>query len=249
MVDPRAASGFAASSAGAYARARPAYPADAVAHAVTELGLTPAGTVLDLAAGTGKLTRLLVPLAKRVVAVEPSEAMLAEQGAGVETLVGTAEAIPVADGSVDAVTVAEAFHWFAAAEATREIARVLGPRGGLALLFNRARWTADDLPWIEQFRALVMPYRDAAGPWPSTTEQWQAGLDASGLFAPLRRAEFDNVQRTDAQGFADMVSTWSWVANIPGRERADVLARIVAMAGGGEVVLRYRTEVFCTRTR
>ena len=118
MVDPRAASGF-AGTAGSYERGRPSYAVAAVERAVRELGLGPTSTVIDLAAGTGKLTRLLPG---RVVAVDPSASMLAtlrEQLPSVETRAGAAEEIPAADGSVDAVFVGQAFHWFRAAEAAR----------------------------------------------------------------------------------------------------------------------------------
>src|SRR4051794_18251455 len=121
-VDPRAASGF-ASSVDAYERGRPSYPRHAVAQVARELGLTRATTALDLGAGTGKLTRLLSPLVGSVIAVEPSPAMLGrlrERLPGVDARPGQAEAIPLPAASVDAVFVAEAFHWFDAAEACSE---------------------------------------------------------------------------------------------------------------------------------
>ncbi|MGI9100448.1 MAG: class I SAM-dependent methyltransferase [Solirubrobacteraceae bacterium] len=99
----------------AYERGRPSYPAHAIAKLARDLGLTSASTALDLAAGTGKLTRLLLPHTGRVVAVEPSHAMLAvlrDQLPSVDGHAGTAEAIPLADESVDAVFVGQAFHCF-----------------------------------------------------------------------------------------------------------------------------------------
>lgn len=149
-VDPRAATGF-AGAADAYERGRPSYPTLAIANLAHDLGLSPASTALDLGAGTGKLTRLLLAHAGRIVAVEPSHAMLAvlrEQLPGVDARAGSAEAIPLANDSVDAVLVGEAFHWFRAEHACREITRVLLPGGGLALLWNRSRWSETELPWL-----------------------------------------------------------------------------------------------------
>jgi hypothetical protein len=115
--------------AAAYARTRPSYPPEVIERAARKLGLTRESTVLDLAAGTGVLTRALRERFARVVAVEPDAGMRAQFDGDV--LEGTAEAIPLADGSVDAVFVAEAFHWFEPEPALREIRRVAG---GLAVL-------------------------------------------------------------------------------------------------------------------
>jgi SAM-dependent methyltransferase len=108
-----------------------------VAFLVDRLGLGPGRVVVDLAAGTGKLARQLVPSGARVVAVEPLAEMRALIPAGIEVLEGTAESIPLPDASADAVTVAQAFHWFDAEAALREIGRVLRPDGMLALVSNR----------------------------------------------------------------------------------------------------------------
>jgi SAM-dependent methyltransferase len=108
-----------------------------VAFLVERLGLGPGRVVVDLAAGTGKLARQLVPSGARVIAVEPLAEMRALIPAGIEVLEGTAESIPLPDASADAVTVAQAFHWFDAEAALREIGRVLRPGGLLALISNR----------------------------------------------------------------------------------------------------------------
>jgi SAM-dependent methyltransferase len=248
-VDPRAVSGFAAAEA--YERGRPTYPPAAVAEVVRELGLDGRSTVLDLAAGTGKLTRALVAQLGRVIAVEPSGAMLDVLRARlpeVDAREGTAEAIPLGDGAVDAVFVGEAFHWFRTADACREIARVLTPGGGLALMWNRARWSDDELPWHSAFKALSLPYREAAGEFPG--ERWQEALEATGLFEPLRSAEVDSVQHTDAEGFVAHVASWSWIVNLPDDERARFLGEVRELVGAErELRLRYRTEIHWTRRR
>ncbi|MGZ8649079.1 MAG: class I SAM-dependent methyltransferase [Solirubrobacteraceae bacterium] len=244
-VDPRAASGF-ADTAGAYERARPSYPADAIADVARQLGVTASSTVLDLAAGTGKLTRVLLPLTGRVIAVDPSAPMLAqlrEQLPDVDARTGTAEAIPAADGSVDAVFVAQAFHWFRSAEVGAEIARVLVPGGGLAVLWNRARW--DEHPWAEEFQALVEPIREAAGSFPAGA--WKHGLQESGLFAPLSEVEVDHVHRIGIDEFVDLVASWSWIANLPDEERTAVLGQVRGLVDSQpELALLYRTEIFWT---
>jgi len=120
-----------------YDRFRPGFP-DAAADAVLD---GPVRVVLDLGAGTGKFTERLIDRASRVIAVEPSERMLAvlrEKLPGVEALTGSAETIPVADGAVDVVTVAQAFHWFDREPACAEIRRVLVPGGVLGLLWNHS---------------------------------------------------------------------------------------------------------------
>jgi SAM-dependent methyltransferase len=248
-VDPRAVRGFAAAEA--YERGRPSYPAAAVAAVARELGLGPGSAVLDLAAGTGKLTRQLVGLVGRVTAVEPAGGMLAvlrERLPEVDAREGAAEAIPLADGVVDAVFVGEAFHWFQTADAAREIVRVLVAGGGLALLWNRARWSDDDLPWHSAFSALSRPYREAAGEFPA--ERWQDALEASGLFEPLRSTEAEHVQVTDPEGFVAQVASWSWIVNLPDGERTRFLAQVRELIGEqGELQLRYRTEIHWTRRR
>src|SRR5204863_4913380 len=116
-------------------RGRPSYPPAAVDHVVATLGITPGRRVLDIGAGTGKFTELLLPTGAAIVAVEPVAEMRAKVAAlpGVEVHDGTGEALPLPDTSVDAVTVAQAFHWFDPAAALAEMARVLRPEGGLAL--------------------------------------------------------------------------------------------------------------------
>lgn len=250
-VDPRALTGFAASAA-AYDRARPSYPEAAVAHVVGEFGLGSGSVVLDLAAGTGKLTRRLVPRAGRVIAVEPSDdmrALLRTSLPQVEALAGTAEDVPLEDASVDAVCVGEAFHWFRAREAATEIARVLRPLGGLALLFNCAHWDDEENPWLRDFRALVDPHRlTAGGPWPTRPTESARLLDELGLFGPASSSGFEHVHRLTPKDFVTLVSSWSWIANLPADERGSVLERVRELIGARpEVTLRYVTETYSTR--
>jgi ubiquinone/menaquinone biosynthesis C-methylase UbiE len=133
-----ASSGFGAEAA-AYERARPSYPDDAVAWLADALRITAPATVADVAAGTGKLTRLLAPSGATVIAVEPVAGMrefLAATTPGALAVAGTAEALPFADSSIDAITVAQAFHWFDASAALHEFHRVLRPGGRVGLIRN-----------------------------------------------------------------------------------------------------------------
>src|SRR5262245_10611354 len=143
-VPANAATGF-ARAAGAYERTRPGYPASVVAWLFEQAGVRAGARVCDLAAGTGKLTRQLLPTGARLVAVEPvaeMRAVLARALPEVEVRAGMAEALPLDDASVDAVLVAQAFHWFDARAALDEIARVLRDGGGLGLIWNA--WELDD---------------------------------------------------------------------------------------------------------
>lgn len=249
-VDPRAASGF-GGSVEAYERGRPQYPPEAIDRLSAEFGLTEHSHVLDLAAGTGKLTRALVPRVGQLIAVEPSPAMLAQlrrQVPAADARPGTAEAIPLPDGAIEAVFVGQAFHWFQPAQAFDEIARVLVPGGGLALLWNQGHWTEAELPWVKRFGALVEPRRIAAGPFPAGDEQWKPVLEQSDRFEPLSQAEFSHVHRIGIEDFVALVASWSWIANLPDQERSDLLGEVRQLAGQDAVLeLPYVTEVYWTR--
>lgn len=248
--DPRAVAGF--TDAGTYERGRPGYPAAAVDAVLYGLDIGPRSAVVDLAAGTGKLTRRLAGRVGRLVAVEPSAAMRAGFASalpGVRVRDGTAEAIPLPDVSVDAVLVAEAFHWFDVTVAAREIARVLRPRGGLGLLWNVATWTGSDTPWLGEFRGLLAEARRVAGDFPSGDGAWAVPA-ATGTFEPFTGTHATHVQHLDRAGFRALVSSWSWVATLPEPARAALLADVeTLLAGQDRVVIPYRTEVRWARRR
>ena len=230
-----AAEGF-ARSADAYERGRPAYPDDAIRFLLAQL--PPQPVVLDLAAGTGKLTRPLLDAGLRVIAVEPVVEMRQALPAAARALDGTAEAIPVEDAAVDAVTVGQAFHWFDGDAALVEIARVLGPDGLLALFWNRR---GQDDPVNSAFDAIVDPHR---GQVPTHRgDAWRAAFDRSPLFGPPEEREFENAQQLDADGLEARVASISFIAALEPPERARVLQRVRAIAGAGEVTVPYRTEV------
>ena len=221
--------------ADAYERARPEYPREAAAWITAG-----AHAVLDLGAGTGKLTRVLVALGLDVVAVEPSERMaifLREAVPAAQVHAGAAEAIPLPGASVDAVVAGQAFHWFDPVRALPEIARVLHPGGRIGLV-----WNVRDgrVPWVARLSALL------------GAEAWQATphdvLDASGLFGPTETAEFGHQQSLDRQALLDLVVSRSNVAIRDEAWRADVLAAVGRLfdetASGGRLSLPYVTQCF-----
>jgi ubiquinone/menaquinone biosynthesis C-methylase UbiE len=228
-----------------YERARPEYPAEAVAWIVAELDLREGRTVLDLGAGTGKLTRALVKTGADVIAVEPGEAMLRELTRavpGAEVLHGAAEAIPLRDESVDAVTVGQAFHWFRHDEALPEIHRVLRPAGTIALIWNARD---QDDPVQRHVSGLIAPFVTAAA---RRTDSSKA-LAGSDLFGPLEERRFRFVNELDAEELAERIASTSFVAAAPANRRLQLerqLREYVA-AKGGRVPFPYVTWVYVSR--
>jgi SAM-dependent methyltransferase len=233
-IHDAAQTGFSRAAA-EYERGRPGYPPAAL----EPLHLSPELVVLDLAAGTGKLTRALAASGATVIAVEPVAEMRAALPSSAEALDGTAEAIPLGDGSVDLVTVAQAFHWFDGDAALAEIHRVLRPGGRLALIWNRR---VEDDPVNVAFDAIVDPHRE--GVPTHRRDEWRAAFERSTLFGPLEERVFDNEQVLDSDGLADRIGSISFIASLPDGERAHVLADVRALAADGPVTVPYTTEVF-----
>jgi ubiquinone/menaquinone biosynthesis C-methylase UbiE len=229
-----------------YERARPEYPAEAVAWIVEELDLRAGRTVLDLGAGTGKLTRALVQTGAHVIAVEPGEQMLAELRRvlpDVETRLGPAEAIPLADDSVDAVTVGQAFHWFRHDEAVPELHRVLRPGGAVALIWNSRD---QERPLQREISELIKPFIPEGRPPVGHSAR---ALEQSELFGAVERRVFPFVQQLDADGVADRIASVSFVAAAPPGRRAELDRKLrgVVTARGGIVDFAYLTEVYVAR--
>jgi SAM-dependent methyltransferase len=238
MVHHSAATGF-ARSVEAYERARPEYPPEAIAWLAEELDLRPGRTVVDLAAGSGKLTRPLAALGCEVIAIEPVAEMRAAIGPAARALDGTAEAMALPDDSADAVTVGQAFHWFDGPKALAEIERVLRPGGALALVWNRRPSERSALH--AEISEMIAPYRGdapahASGAW----REAFAGRE-------LTERHFDFTQRLDADGLADRVGSTSFVAALDDAERGPLLARVRALAPDGPVDVPYECEVHVWR--
>lgn len=231
-----------------YERGRPDYPAAARDHLITTLGLHPGRTVLDLAAGTGKLTRALVSTGAAVIAVEPVDGMRARLIAttpGARVLTGTAERIGLDDASVDAVTVAQAFHWFDARAAAAEIHRVLRPLGRLAVIWNA--WD-ESVAWVAAVMAVV--HAHTAGAPQQRTSRWARELAATALFSGLTQDTFANAVSGSREILVARILSTSYIAALPtkGRERVarDVLAivdRDPATTGIETITMPYTTHV------
>jgi SAM-dependent methyltransferase len=241
VIHRTAAEGF-SRAADAYERGRPRYPAEAIELLLKRL---PAGAeVLDLAAGTGVLTRPLLEAGLAVVAVEPVAEMRAALPAAARALEGTAEAIPLAGASVDAVVVGQAFHWFDGDAALAEIHRVLRPEGVLALFWNTR---VDEDPVSRAIEELLEPHRRDTPA--HSRDAWRAAFERTSLFAALSEHELPNEQRLDADGMAARVGSISFIAALDEPERGRVLERARAIAGEGTVTVPHRTEVLMWRRR
>jgi SAM-dependent methyltransferase len=244
------AEGFDAAAA-AYAAGRPGYPGDAVELLADHLGVRPDRRILDLAAGTGKLTQELLARGAEVVAVEPMAGMRDQLRRSVpserlEILDGTAEALPLPDASVDGATVAQAFHWFDGPTALAELQRVLRPASWLAIVFNRRDLTTPVQAAIDD---LLVPYRGDTPSW--ATRGWDDALTATDRFAHHELATFPWVQHLSLEGLVARVSSISFVSKLDAAVRDRVLAAVRDLharsrPSDGEattVPLHYVTEV------
>jgi SAM-dependent methyltransferase len=237
-----------------YERGRPMYPFEAVRRLVREVGIGPQSRVLDLAAGTGKLTRLLAQLGADVVAVEPVDAMrdrLAEMIPSATALTGTAEAIPLEDASVDAVTVGQAFHWFDGDAALAEIHRVLRPGKRLGLIWNVKD---ESVEWVRLLSEIIEPYRGRAPRVASGA--WKDAFERTELFTPLERARFAFVHDVDVETLVARVASISFIAALAPRVRDRVLAQVRELVATHPQTrdrrtfpLRYRTGVYWCASR
>jgi ubiquinone/menaquinone biosynthesis C-methylase UbiE len=228
-------------AADGYERGRPEWPDEAVDYAVERLALSPEAHVLDLAAGTGKLTRKLVRRFRRVIAVEPNDAMrqlLETIVPEAEARKGTARAIPLGDGDVDAVFVGEAFHWFAGREEVGEITRVLAACGGLVLLWHRPA-EENLLPRGFGGDARTDRQRPTSGIWRD------AFLDSA--FELMHEKLFEHVQQIDREGVLAYFSSISSIASLPEDERGARMEHIAAQLDRETYERHWQVEMHWTR--
>src|SRR5437870_2058131 len=236
-----------------YERGRPGWPRE-----ILDLpGLPSAATVLDLGAGTGKLTRLLVPTFGRVVAVEPAEAMrrlLVALCPEAEVLAGSVEEIPLADDSVDAVFAAEAFHWFYGDRGLAEIARVLRPRSALVVMWNLpAGPTQPSIAAVEQLLGERGPTREELGadPLDLNTTRYASGVwrlaIAESSFEELRETRLPNPQTLDRDGLVAFFASMGWIADLPDADRLPLLDEVRSLLDSAEYLRPWETHVYWTR--
>jgi SAM-dependent methyltransferase len=231
-----------AAVAEAYERSRPEYPEEAARWLTGE----PPRDVVDLAAGTGKLTRVLVRLGHRVTAVEPLPEMLDQLRVAVseaEPVLGRAESVPLADRFADAVVAGQAYHWFDHDAALVEIARVLRPGGTFGAVWNMRDEGVD---WVARLSELI-------GSEGQSEREPEDEVAASGLYEPVEEAEFRWEQPLDRARLRDLVLSRSYCASLPPDEREPVLAAVEGLydevAGPDGLAMPYVTYCFRARRR
>jgi SAM-dependent methyltransferase len=237
MSDPTKALSFGA-AAREYDRARPEYPAEAVAW------FLPNGPrqVADVGAGTGKLTAILQAAGHDVVAIDPDPQMLEALSARyprIPTLIGTGESLPLADASVDAVTFGQAWHWVDPPAASPEVARVLRPGGTLGLFWNLRDESVD---WVHELGVIMHP---------STAETMiaESGVVVTAPFGEPERTTFDWSSTFDADSLVDLAASRSYVITETPERRAEILTGVRDLAdrvadANGHVTMPYRTHVY-----
>ena len=211
--------------AGEYERARPGYPEAVVELLATTGALAPGRVVLDVAAGTGKLTRQLNRSEATLVAVEPLAAM-SEVLVGTGLVVaGTAEALPLRTGSADLVTVAQAFHWFDATAALAEARRVLRPDGWVALVWNERD---ESVPWVRAFGDVIERHAGGRPYTPGPETDWDRQLAAAG-FQVVTTRRIDHPIPSTRASVVERAASTSYVAALPDDRRAPLLDEIAKL--------------------
>jgi SAM-dependent methyltransferase len=222
-----------ASVAEDYERGRPEYPLAVVGVLAAELRIPSGAPVLDLGAGTGKVTRALLAAGFDVVAVEPHEELrevLAASIGSERVLDGRAETIPLADSSVATVTAGDAFHWFDPETALPEIRRVLRPSGGLAVLSTVPDWSGAS--WAHELGALVQsqrpehPYFDGA--------PWQEAVRAAGGWSEPQEMRLTTSRPGSSEAIIAHLGSMSWMAAMPEDERQAALTRMGDIIAAGD---------------
>jgi ubiquinone/menaquinone biosynthesis C-methylase UbiE len=236
-----------------YEKGRPEYPKDAIQFLLQEIGITSGKTVVDLGAGTGKFTKLIVDSGADIIAIEPVEGMrktFSEVLPQVLIKQGTAEDIPLADHSVDGLVVAQAFHWFDGEKALAEIFRILKPGSKLGLIWNARD---ESLDWVSKLTDIIDPHENGAPRY--RTGAWRKAFEVTKMFSPLITKHFGYVQKGAPQIIVDRVASISFISALDSVTKARVLEEVRELLeahpqtkGLKEIELPYRTDVFmCSR--
>ena len=236
--------------ADAYERGRPEYPKEAVLKLIQELHLTSSKTVVDLGAGTGKFTKLLAAHCEaKIVAIEPVEGMRKKFSALLPAITvseGTAEATSLLSASVEAVVVAQAFHWFDGEKALAEIHRILKSNGYLGMLWNARD---ESLPWVAELTKIIDPFEKGAPRY--KTGKWKLAFSHTPLFSALQSAQYQYLQKGDVQMVIDRIASISFIGALPSSEKESVLEQVKTLLrrsletkNQSEIQLPYRTDVY-----
>ena len=247
-INPAAAKGF-GNAVDSYERGRPEYPAEALEHFISFLGIGPQSHVLDLGAGTGKFTRLLVPTMATLAAVEPVEAMRKKFASilpDIQILSGTAESIPAVNSSFDVVVVAQAFHWFEGDSTLKEIHRVLKSNGNLGLIWNVRDESFD---WVLELTKILNNH-SASVPRYGTNE-WKKVFYRNPAFTQLEKRSFSHKQKGTIETVIDLVQSRSYIGALHNEDREIVLHQVRELLerhpktkGKDEIEIPYRTDVY-----
>lgn len=231
-------------AASVYHRSRPGYPVEAIEWLIGD-----AVRVLDLGAGTGRLTEALVALDCDVIAVDPVEEMLEELEMavpGVPRILGTAEDIPIEDDWVDAVVAGQAWHWFVPERAVPEIARVLRPGGVLGLVWNSRDIRAD---WLREAGEIMHEGHDASA-------TFEGYVKIGPPFGPVEEHTVEWIERMSRARFLDLVRSRShYITASPAEQSATIAALETLLdthpdvAGASELSVPYVTHCFRSRLR
>jgi len=252
LVHKAAQVGF-STQAGTYTQGRPDYPQEISNWLTDTLGIDGQSVVADLGAGTGKFSRLLVPLAQEVIGIEPVQAMrleFAQTLPGVRVLEGTAQDIPLADGTVDAVLCAQAFHWFANSAALAQIHRVLKPGGRLGLVWNVRDESVD---WVAEITRIITPYE---GDTPRFhTGEWRRPFDGQLFSQPqVTCLPYSHTGPAETVIMNRFLSV-SFIAALPDADKARVTEQLrelihthPALRGRDSIDFPYQTQAYvCQR--
>ena len=234
-----------------YERVRPSYPTRSLAVLADALDLRAGRCVAEVGAGTGKFTRLLALTGARVVALEPVAAMrdrLAELLPQVEVVDGLAEATGLADGEMDAVVAAQAWHWFDPAAALAEVERVTHKHGRLGLVWN----TLDEtVPWVAEYSKIYRQWRTEAVPG-HRDGRWRRFFDDLPGWAPLAAQHVPNPFVTDREGVLGQALTSSVISTLDAEIRAQVRQELEAVLDrhaescGDRIEIPYVTDLYWT---
>ncbi|MFZ0830215.1 MAG: class I SAM-dependent methyltransferase [Thermoplasmata archaeon] len=251
-LEPSARVGF-QRAAGRYERGRPEAPPEAIDALVQTLGISPRSTVLELGAGTGKLSRFLVPRAGRYMALEPVPAMRDHFRRILPTvplLNGIAEMLPLHDATIDAVVAAQAFHWFDIPRAMNEMHRVLRPGGTVGLLWNVRDESVD---WIHQETHIMDRYDDRGPRYHRGI--WREAWNLTSGFEPLEKQSIPFVQQLDRDSALDRFTSISFIASLEGARYIEAEGALKGLldthpqtAGRPEIELPYQCEIYTSRS-